>query len=453
MIDGADAVEKEILRKITPSDEEHENLMKHISNLIILVKEQLKSCSVSAEVELVGSTAKGTYLVGNMDVDVFLVFDRGVERGVLAKTALKIGRTLLSETEECYAEHPYIRGMFEGLKAEIVPCYRIDAADELVSAVDRTPLHTRFVLENLSSEQPGQVRLLKQFLKGIGCYGAEAEVEGFSGYLCELLIIRFGSFDNLLLDAMSWSADVKLSISEASFSGFEGPLIFIDPVDKNRNVASALSTHRFDVFVKASSEYAKNPVDSFFFPTEVTLWSVEKILEALKPFCVVGLSFPRPVSLIAENLYPQVRKSLKSIVELAERFDFVVDDFLYAIDDEKIFLILFVREEILSETLIHAGPPVKVEKNALDFKKKWENDERRVRGPWVEDGRLFVEIKRQYKDIYSLLENEVLAASLGKDLEDFIRKDLVVCQKQDLVLESLRRFWTLVLDDRFSWER
>jgi len=453
MIDGADAVEKEVLRKITPSSEEHEELINHILDLMDKVEKQLSFLSVSADVELVGSTAKGTYLVGNMDVDVFLVFDRDIERSVLAKTALKIGRALLSNTEECYAEHPYIRGMFEGLKSEIVPCYRIDVADELVSAVDRTPLHTRYVLDTLSDNQRGEVRLLKQFLKGIGCYGAEAEVEGFSGYLCELLIIRFGSFDNLLLEAMDWSADVRLSLSKVSFSGFEGPLIFIDPVDKNRNVASALSTHRFDVFVKAAAEYVKKPQDSFFFPSEVIPWPCEKILEALQPFCVVGLSFPRPVSLISENLYPQVRKSLKSIVELAERFDFVVDDFLYAIDDEKIFLILFVREELLSETFIHAGPPVKVEKNALDFKRRWENDERRVRGPWVEDGRLFVEIKRQYKDIYSLLENEVLAASLGKDLEDFIRKDLVVCQKQNLVLESLRRFWTLVLDDRFSWER
>ncbi len=452
-MNAAPAVEKQVIDKITPNIKKHEELMNRIDSLIKLVEEQLKILCVSADVELVGSTAKGTYLIGNMDVDVFLVFDRSIKRDVLAKTALKIGRTLLSDTEECYAEHPYIRGMFEGLKSEIVPCYRIESADELVSAVDRTPLHTSYVLEHLSMKQRDEVRLLKQFLKGIGCYGAEAEVEGFSGYLCEILILRFDSFDNLLLDAASWPEKVKLSLSDVSFSGFDGPLIFIDPVDSNRNVASALSTHRFRVFVKAASEYVKNPLLSFFFPSEVVPWSVEKILSVLDSFCVAGLCFPRPVGLIAENLYPQVRKSLKSIVELAERFDFVVDDSLYAIGDDVVFLMLFVREDFLSKTRIHVGPPVAVEKNAVDFKKKWQQNGRTVRGPWVEDGRLFVEIEREYQDISSLLKNEVVLASLGKDLDAVIREKMVVCSKQDLVVESLRRFWTLVLDDRFSWER
>jgi len=450
---ASEEIKKEVLSRITPSKEDHDAMFQKIDRLIVLVKEQLKSCSVSADVELVGSTAKGTYLVGNMDVDVFLVFDRSVKRSVLATTALSIGRSLLSDTEECYAEHPYIRGVFEGLKCEIVPCYRIGSADELVSAVDRTPLHTSYVLEHLSLKQRDEVRLLKQFLKGIGCYGAEAEVEGFSGYLCEILILRFGSFDNVLLDAMSWSEKVKLSLSDESFSGFDGPLIFIDPVDSNRNVASALSVHRFEVFVKAACEYVKKPLLSFFFPSEVVPWSCEKILSELGSFCVVGLCFPKPSDLIAENLYPQVRKSLKSIVELAERFDFVVDDSLYAIGDDTVYLILFVDETVLSKTRIHVGPPVAVEKNATDFKKKWQQDERTVRGPWVEDGRLFVEIKREYQDISSLLKNEVVVASLGKDLDAVIREKMMVCSMKDLVVEDLRRFWTLVLDDRFSWER
>jgi tRNA nucleotidyltransferase (CCA-adding enzyme) len=35
-------------------------------------------------------------------------------------------------------------------------------------------------------------------MKGTGVYGAEAKVEGFSGYLTELLVINYGSFPKAL---------------------------------------------------------------------------------------------------------------------------------------------------------------------------------------------------------------------------------------------------------------
>jgi tRNA nucleotidyltransferase (CCA-adding enzyme) len=40
----------------------------------------------------------------------------------------------------------------------------------------------------------GEVRLLKKFMKGTGVYGAEIKIGGFSGYLCELLILKYRSF-------------------------------------------------------------------------------------------------------------------------------------------------------------------------------------------------------------------------------------------------------------------
>ena len=99
----------------------------------------------------------------------------------------------MDNSEESYAEHPYIRGYYKNYKIEIVPCYKIEKASQKLSAVDRTPLHTQFIKENLKENQKKEVRLLKQFLIGIDWYGAEADVEGFSGYLCEILILTFKS--------------------------------------------------------------------------------------------------------------------------------------------------------------------------------------------------------------------------------------------------------------------
>ena len=59
-----------------------------------------------------------------------------------------IGKELLTDTEESYAEHPYIRGYYKDYYIEIVPCYKIEKSSQKLSAVDRTPLHTDYVKNN-----------------------------------------------------------------------------------------------------------------------------------------------------------------------------------------------------------------------------------------------------------------------------------------------------------------
>jgi tRNA adenylyltransferase (EC 2.7.7.25) len=54
------------------------------------------------------------------------------------------------------------------------------------------------VISNLHREQKDEVRLLKKFMKGIGVYGAEIKVKGFSGYVAELLVYFYDSFRNVL---------------------------------------------------------------------------------------------------------------------------------------------------------------------------------------------------------------------------------------------------------------
>ena len=44
----------------------------------------------------------------------------------------------------------------------------------------------------------GEVRILKKFFHHIGVYGAEIAKEGFSGYVSEVLISYFGSFEKTI---------------------------------------------------------------------------------------------------------------------------------------------------------------------------------------------------------------------------------------------------------------
>lgn len=449
-------IEKQVLEQVTPSLEYRKNIQNVIKEIKDKLEKEIRERDLPVSIELVGSTAKDTYLKDNLDIDFFLLFPTKVHKEEIAKNALSIGRKLLKNTEESYAEHPYLRGYYKDYYVEIVPCYKIEKASQKLSAVDRTPLHTKYIKQNLADSKKSEILLFKQFLRGIGCYGAEAEIEGFSGYLCEILVIKYKSFRKLLEDAQSWKVGEKIALADGKYPSFDTPLTFIDPVDSNRNVASALSKETFDLFIKACKEYLKKPSITFFFPNNVKPWSLEKIREEIKKQkCqYVGIKIEKP-DIIAENLYPQVRKTVRSIWESCERNDFTIFDINYYIDDEQnnIYIIVKTKEELLPKIQSHTGPPVKMNKNAEDFLKRWEDNSRVTKKPYVKNGRLYVEIRREYMDIKDFLKDHTKNLSLGKHIEKIVKKKYVILKIEELLTNNLREFWTGYLDGKMTWER
>jgi len=445
-------IENEALKKITPSKNDELQLKHVIDDLIEEVKKEIVKRKLQISIKLVGSTAKGTYLKDNIDIDLFLLFPTTTSRKKLQETGLSIGRSILNNQEECFAEHPYIRGIFKGVKTEIVPCYKIESASQKLSAVDRTPLHTKYGQEHLSESHKKEVRLFKQFLKGIGCYGAEAEVEGFSGYLCEILILKYSTFQSLIINAKNWKKGEKLSLNEGRFPNFETSLIFIDPVDSKRNVASALSEEKFILFVKACKEYIKKPSITFFFPNKIKPWSIKKIKKEIETKKVIGIKIEKPTT-IPENLYPQVRKTVRSVRELCKQYDFTILDIRFYINNSVVYVILFPEKNTISRTMIHTGPPVKLEKNADEFRKRWINDPRTIKKPYEKDNRLYLEIRREYTNIKDLLKKQLKNLSLGKHIDKIVQKNYAILELQDLLRENLRIFWTEYLDNKMPWER
>jgi len=444
-------IEKKVIEKITPDKIYKEKIYQIIEELKIKIEEEIQKKKLPVSVELVGSMAKDTYLKDNLDIDFFLCYPTSFTKVKIAENTLDIGRKILDDTEESYAEHPYLRGIFKGYKAEIVPCYKIENASQKLSAVDRTPLHTKYVKENLDDNQKADVRLFKQFLRGIGCYGAEAEIEGFSGYLCEILVIKHSSFKNLITQASKWKKGKKISLKEGKYPDFNTPLTFIDPVDPERNVASALSKNKFDLFIKACDSYLKKPGIKFFFPNLVEPWSLNKIRKKTMDMYFVGICFDKP-DIIDENLYPQIRKTVRSIKGSCKRYDFKVYDIDFHVN-KKVFIIIKTDKESLSDTLIHRGPPVKMKENAIDFVKKWENNERVEKKPYQKNERYYVDIKREYTDIKDFLSNELEHLSMGKDVEKNVKKSYKILDLEKLFRKELQTFWTVYLDGKMPWER
>ncbi|KYK28300.1 hypothetical protein AYK20_07295 [Thermoplasmatales archaeon SG8-52-1] len=449
-------IEKQVLKKITPSGIYRKKLETIIKEIKVEIEKEIVNRKLPVTIELVGSTAKDTYLQDNLDIDFFLSFPLKYPKEVIAKSALSIGKKLLKDTEESYAEHPYLRGYYNKYYVEIVPCYKIENASQKLSAVDRTPLHTKFIKENLLESQKSEVRLFKQFLMGIGCYGAEAEIEGFSGYLCEIIVLRFTTFQKILENVKNWKSGEKLALSKGSYPDFDTPLTFIDPVDTNRNVASAVSIEKFDLFVKACKEYLKKPNINFFFPNKIRPWLQDKIKKEIQKqkYLYTGIKFIKP-KIIDENLYPQIRKACRSIWQACERYGFTVYDISFYIDNkiEFVYIIIKSKDETLSMTYQHKGPPISLKENAQEFISKWKDEQKVTKKPYQQNNRLYVDIKRDYRNIKHFLSDQIKDLSMGKHIDKIVKKKYKILEKKDLIIKPLEEFWTKYLDNKNSWER
>ena len=212
------------------------------------------------EVILGGSVAKNTHTPDKKEADIFLLFPDYYSLQEISILTFKYARQVFREYEVRYANHPYLTVKYKGINLDIVPAYQWTGKPK--TPVDRTPLHVRFVREHLKPGQEDEVRLLKAFLKRFGIYGAEIRIEGFSGYLSELLIIWAGSFLELIHRAAEWEPPVHIDLSG------QGKVwdyfTVIDPVDPYRNVAAVVSRTSLWRFVAASRLFLRYPSERFF---------------------------------------------------------------------------------------------------------------------------------------------------------------------------------------------
>lgn len=435
-----------MLDAIKPSPEEEERIISTANSVLERVQEEVRRRGVRASPILVGSVAKGTFL-RDPDIDVFIRFSPEYSREEMEKIGLEIARSVMPDGVESYAEHPYLRGVIDGLRVDIVPCFMVEDPSKRISAVDRTPFHTEFVLANLRDEQRDEVRILKAFMKGIGVYGAEARVRGFSGYLCELLIIKYGTFLNVLRNAARWKRKTYIHLGNGG-KKFPEPLVFVDPVDGNRNVASAVSEESKSLFTLASMEFLKSPSKKFFFPPPPRKLSREEILSAMRErgtkfYAVI---FPRP-RVIDDVLYPQIRRTMKAFQDILG--EFIVLNTYHAVSEDHVAFILELERDELPEVQKHEGPPV-WHGNAHRFLEKWRGTT--LRGPYIEGSRLYVDRKRTLRTVEEVLRKGLENYKIGKHFEK--RKDRMISGPLEDLLdhvdpESISGFFAFT----FPWER
>jgi tRNA nucleotidyltransferase (CCA-adding enzyme) len=437
----------EVLRKVTPSDKEQEVTKAFVKKVLDATSHILKPQKLTYT--LAGSFMRDTWLPNKKEFDIFILFPESCPREKLEETGLDIGKRITKKMKGeyviAYAEHPYVRAkvftkpvmqekkglLRKGSKTspgtsydiDIVPCYAVKSAEKIKSAVDRTPFHNRWLSENMSPALAPQVRLLKQFAKGIGVYGSDTRVLGMSGYLCELLIVQYKSFKNFLDHASKWEPgqtfldleDHRKEDRDSALKDFRNqPLIVIDPVDPHRNVASSFSPENFMKLSASARTFLERPGEGFFFPKKekAHLPELKKTMDS-RGTRLIAVKFKRP-DVIDDIIWPQLRRTSRRLSDILKENEFIVmgkDSW----SDEKDCILIF-EMEVWSLPRIRKliGPYVFSRKHSDEFISKYARSGR----IWVEGIYWVSEVPRTFtlaedKMRHSLRDSEKSLKSKG----------------------------------------
>ncbi|MBI2085115.1 MAG: CCA tRNA nucleotidyltransferase [Candidatus Aenigmarchaeota archaeon] len=394
-----DSVLKRALKGIIPTKKEEKDMQKISRKLLIAVGKFADKHN--ADTILAGSITRNTWLKEKKEIDIFVAFPDNLPDKDLATIGLQIGKAAIKSMGGrhiiSYAQHPYVRGFVGKYQVDIVPCYKLDSADKIKSAVDRTPFHVKFIEKNMRSEQANDVRLLKQFCKSAGVYGADLKTEGLSGYMCDLLIIKYGSFSNTIKNISNWKAGSVITLQNEVAQKFENaPLVLIDPVDSKRNVAAAVSPKNFEFLVSRAKNFCKKPSDKFFTIQKRKPMERPEFLKLkkLRGTSVIAVAF-KPPKVVSDILWPQMRRFVERMGQMLRENDFKPMNCAGWSDEKNIAIAIFEMEvNNLPNIKKKVGPSVFAHTNSQNFIEHYAKNP--VRKPYVEGVNWVVETGRKH---------------------------------------------------------
>ncbi len=362
----------EIKSELRPSPQSEQKSLADVQAIL----KKINGGLLDAKATLGGSGAKGTYL-GGFDADIFVLFDYqkySEKSGALADILEKHLHKKFKPLKRLHGSRDYFQIRSGSMTVEIIPILNIKEASNAKNITDVSPLHTAWVLGHNHADE---IRLTKQFCKSQNIYGAESYIGGFSGYVCEILTIYYGSFLLLAKNAGQWKEKTVIDpknyyrgkdvFKEINLSKLNSPLIIIDPVDKTRNAAAALCNEKFRRFVEACTQFLKTPSRDFF--SKKSLSGVS--LKSQFPHAIIITITGSPKKTGKHDVVGStLRKAYDYLLECLKKYGFTIRYSAWEWNTEKSALFYFVFEnQPLSKIIEVAGPPLSLNEHALQFKK------------------------------------------------------------------------------------
>ena len=468
-----DKIADKVLKLIKPSFKDLE-ILKSIEKKI---KDEIYSYKIPqiVDVKTGGSFAKDTNLKRDMDIDIFILIDRNTNERDFEKLALNVGFKCLKEYHPItrYSEHPYVEGFVslnnnnrEHVRINLVPCYNVEKG-LWKSSADRSQFHTEYMKKNLTSDQKNQIRILKAFLKGIGIYGAELSIAGFSGYVTEVLVLKYGNFKNVIKNIATMKNKGEVIAIENTTNNnnlkFQSPIIIIDPVDSNRNLGTAISSESLSRFIFGARALLKNPSLEFFninsYKKRISLdKNLQKVSQLLPYILVLEFKFKIRSS---DIIWGQLKKLTKSFAQRLNDKEFVtIKSECYIYNTNSAILLFFLKFITLSPFLQKKGPSIFMEKEVFQFVKKNKETSSII---WIQDDMSLMCLKKRedinavkFLDrsiklekrnlgipkgliadldngfkIYKVNKNRLKNIHTQKIIHDFIFKDMILFESAD----------------------
>lgn len=380
-----------------------------------LVRKQVAKYSQITGVEFGGSYVKGTWLPKKADVDIFIKFKKSTSEKKFIEISKKIGFDAMKKFNPYvrYSEHPYVEATIKGTKVNVVPCYDVKKG-QWQSAADRSPFHTKFMLESLTGVMKNEVRLLKNFLQSNKIYGSEIAKQGISGYVTEVLILHYGNFQNTI---KAISKIKKNHIIGKPSKKFDTSIIIIDPIDSNRNLGAAISNENLGRFILASRAFIKRPSISFF-----KVKKSQKIFKKnLENSIFIKFNYKHRSP---DIIWGQVKRAASSLAVQLEIEGFKVVRYAGVADEKnEAYLIFLLNSLKIEENFLRDGPDYFLEKESEIFISK--NSKNSMM--WIGSNRKILSLqKRKHNDakqfLTDLLKNHLNKSGIPKGLKLDIKK-------------------------------
>jgi tRNA nucleotidyltransferase (CCA-adding enzyme) len=397
-----------------------------------LVKKEIPKYSEIAAIEFGGSYAKGTWLPTKADVDIFVKFTSSTPTKRFIELAKKIGFDALKKYHPYvrYSEHPYVEAKIGKTKVNVVPCYDVKKGN-WKSAADRSPYHTKFMLESLTDPMKNEVRLLKNFLISTRIYGSEIANQGVSGYVTEVLVLNYGSFLEVLRTIASLRENQVIGKPSKKF---DTPVVIIDPIDSNRNLAAAISVENIGKFVLASRAFLNKPSISFFRKKPIS--SISK--KNLDNVVVIKFNFKKRSP---DIIWGQLKRAANSLsIQLEVEGFKVLRNSVTTDEKNKAWLLFLMQTQKIEYNYVHKGPDFLSRKDSESFIMK---NVKKSRLMWIDKSRKILSLqKRKHSTatlfLQDLLKNNLNKSGIPKGLKDDLKKGFRVTVARQETTKSIK---------------
>ncbi len=403
-----------ILKKVAleskPDKRVVENMKGATKQFIDVLNDELGKAKTGAEAFVGGSYARGTFVKGDYDVDVFVRFDWKFENisPILENALKRVCARLDLNFEKVHGSRDYFKVHNKAGQwyFELIPVTKIKKPSEERNVTDLSYFHVPYVKKKIKGLE-SYVRIAKLFFKSQGVYGAETYVRGFSGYSLELLIIYYKSFLKMLKELVKLEKGKRLVIDiekhfrkkdsvfiELNEAKLHSPVILIDPTYKERNALAALGHETFYRFQESARKFLKNPSEKFFVKEEV---DIEKLKQEAKKkkaeFVHMQVKTDKQAGDIAGTKLKKFSESL--LEEIGRYFIILKSNFEYnELQKADLYIIAKSKKEI-----VRVGPPLEMKKHVNAFKREHMKT-------YIKNGVIHAKIKvvfgcKEYADVWA----------------------------------------------------